>query len=99
MVLFLQLAQQTVVFWRGEGVLFDRELFFKFTHQPDDFLADAVSEFDRGQHIVFWNFPSKTFDHGDHRISAGNDDIHVRLFQLLMCWERNEFTINSSDAR
>ena len=93
-----QLSQESVVSRRFERSLFNVRLCVQFTHQADDFFTDPKTELKCVQHFQFRNFAAKTFDHGDRFFGRRNDDIHVAVFQLIVSWEGNEFTINASHS-
>ena len=95
----IDLAQQLVVRSRRVEVhLVDRErgedFLLQFV-QRRDHLARVV---DRLDHLGLWHLIGTGLNHHDRVLGPGDHEVEVSLFQLLVCRECLELTVDAPDA-
>ena len=57
-----------------------------------------MSEFDRVGDFVFSQFAGADFDHVHEVLGAGDDQVHVAVFELLLGRVEDQFAIDPADA-
>ena len=70
----------------------------QFFDQADDFDDGLVAELDGVGDFIFFDLPAAELDHVDEMAGAGDDEIHLAVFELLDGGVQDELSLDAADA-